>query len=216
VPVTELRTSLSGDVMTDFIGDAENLVTSAPIPPHSYAQFSLRTRETLCERFLSGQSPSWEEDRQISQRRGLPFPYYAPDVLDPGVRQELIADRAGFLRSRAQQDTFDVLTSLLAADVSPAVGFLPREGDSGSELLEGMCSRCHDHTTSPAFGRARFVFDAPTITAAQFQTVSQRISLPKDAPRAMPPRTAGELPPWAVERILSHLSDRCVPKGACQ
>jgi hypothetical protein len=214
VPVTELRDAPSGDVMTDFMVDAENLITAAPIPPHPYAQFSLRTRETLCERFQTGQSTSWEEDRLLSQRRGLPFPYYAPDVLDPKAREQLL-ERPDFLRARSQEEAFDVLRSLLAPEVPAAVGFVPRESDSATEILQGMCSRCHAARTNPALARARFVVDTPTVSPAVFQNVRQRLSLPTDAPRAMPPRNAGEMPTWAVDRVLSHLADRCSPKGAC-
>lgn len=216
VPVTELRDSASGDVMTDFLIDAENLITAAPIPPHPYAQFALRTRETLCERFQTGQSPSWEDDRRLSQLRGLPFPFYAPDVLDSKSREALAGGRSALLERSTATDSFSLLSSLLAPEVAPAVGFVPRETDSASDILQGMCSRCHAPGTSPSLGRARFVVGANAIEASVFQTVRQRLSLPPEAPRAMPPRIAGELPPWAVERVLSYLAERCSPAGQCR
>lgn len=216
IPVTELRDSPSGDVMTDFMIDAENLITAAPIPPHPYSQFSMRTRETLCERFQTGQSPSWEDDRRLSQLRGLPFPFYGPDVLDPRAREQLAQGRSPLVRERGESDAFRLLSSLLAPEVPAAVGFVPRPSDSGADILQGLCSRCHAAETDPALSRARFVFDAPTIAAAVFRGVRERVSLPSDAPRAMPPRIAGELPPWAVDRLLSYLAARCSPPGACE
>lgn len=216
VPLPELGAAASGDVMTDFLADAEVLITAAPIPPHPYVQFSLRTRETLCERFQTGQSPSWEEDRRLSRARGLPFPYHSPDVLDPALRERLAANRAEFWRARHELEAFDVASSLLAADVPAAVGFAPREGDGAPEILQGMCSRCHAAGTGAGLARARFVADASSITPALYRSVRQRLSLPPTAERAMPPRNAGQMPAWAIERVLAHLAERCEPAGQCQ
>lgn len=217
VPMGELLATKSGDVLSDFMVDAETLVAASPLPPHPYAQLSLRTRETLCERFYTGQSPSWEFDRATSRARGLPFPYYGPDVLDPAARSDLLSRPALLWERRAQDDPFDVLTGVLGADVPSAVGFVPRESESAPEILRGMCGRCHAADANPRLLRSRFDAEATgNVEPSTFQEVRARLSLPPSSPDAMPPRRAGTLPGWAIDRVLQYLAARCSTPGACR
>ncbi len=214
--VAELRAAPSGDAMSDFLVDAELVLSSSPAPPHPYGQLELHTRETLCERFETGTSPTWERDRQVSQEGGFPFPFYAPDVLDAAARANLLAGREALWQAERDHDAFDVAASFLAAEVPTAVGFSPREQDTGADILRGMCARCHAADTDPALTRARFNVAAESITPASFREVAARLALPAWSPRAMPPRPAGELPAWAVDRLLDHLAKRCSVPDACR
>ena len=214
ISVSELLAAPSGDALTDFLVDAELMITASPLPPHPYAQMSLRTRETLCERYYTGESPSWEADSLASRSRGLPFPHYEPDVLDQTARSELLASGADFWREREDVDPFDTLTSLLAPEVAAAVGFAPRESDTALEILQGMCGRCHAPDVNPRLERSRFNI-AASVDPATFDEVSRRLSLPPTSPEAMPPRRAGTLPQWAIDRVLDDLATRCSTAGAC-
>jgi hypothetical protein len=216
VPVAELHAAKSGEAMSDFLVDAELLISASPLPPHSYGQLGVLTRETLCERFYTGDSPSWEQDRRTSQAGGFPFPYYAPDVLDAERRSELLAGREAVWQRERARDAFDVAASWLAADVPAAAGFVPREGDAASNILRGLCVRCHAATADSALARARFNAEAETIEPAAFNEVAKRLALPARSPKAMPPRPAGELPDWARDRLLSYLAERCTIPGACR
>ncbi|HEX2875904.1 MAG TPA: hypothetical protein VHP33_31855 [Polyangiaceae bacterium] len=217
IPLDELLATKSGDVLSDFLVDAENLIVDSPLPPHPYAQLSLRTRETLCERFYTGQSPSWEADRLTSRARGLPFPYYGPEVLDPAARSALLSDSANFWARHQEEDPFDLLAGMLGADVPTAVGFVPRESDTAPEILQGMCGRCHAADVNPALSRSRFSAEATdSVDPRTFREVRARLSLPPTSPDAMPPRRAGYLPDWAVERVLDHLAAHCSEPGACR
>lgn len=217
VPLEALLVTKSGDVLSDFMVDAENLIADSPLPPHPYAQMSLRTRETLCERFYTGESPSWERDRLASRARGLPFPYFGPEVLGSAARSELLADPANFWASRREDDPFDVLTSLLSGDVPAAVGFEPRESDSAPDILRGMCGRCHAADTNPTLLRSRFNAEATdSIEPSTFHEVRARLALPPTSPGAMPPRRTGRLPSWAIERVLDYLASRCAAPAGCR
>lgn len=216
VPVQELLAAASGDVMTDFLVDAELAITESPLPPHPYAQMSLRTRETLCERYYTGQSPSWEADRLTSRSSGLPFPYYGPDVLAPAARSELLANRDDFWKGRRDEAPFDVLAALLDPEVPGAVGFAPRESDTAQDILQGMCGRCHATNVKSEFRRARFnVAATDSVEPSTFQAVKARLSLPPTSPQAMPPRNSGTLPQWAIDRVLDYLATRCTTPGGC-
>ena len=72
-----------------------------PRERHLYAQVDFHTRETVCERFQTGTSPTWDRERRESAALGLPMPYYRPDVVDPDRRAEILADRRAFLRRHA-------------------------------------------------------------------------------------------------------------------
>jgi hypothetical protein len=216
VPVSELQAAPSGENISDFLVDAENLVRASPVPPYPYEQLAFLTRETLCERFYLGTSPSWDEGRRESVSRGLHQPYYGPDLLAPEQRARLKAGRA-VLFDKQGSSAFDVASSLVSEEAASAIGFVPREQDTASELLRGMCVRCHSHEAEPGSRRARFNVEAlEHIDPATFRAVRERLSLPKTSARVMPPRRVGELPDWAISRVLDHLRERCTEAGACQ
>src|SRR5882724_9316074 len=144
VPLPELRASESGKVLANFLVTAEQAIRTSPYRhDYPYEQLYFQTREVVCERFHTGTSQTWDHERRESLARGLPVPYYGPDVLDPDRRAEVLADRAAFLRRHAADDAFDVAASFIGAEVATAVGFVPREQDTAPEILRSMCVRCH-------------------------------------------------------------------------
>ncbi len=216
VPVAEVHAAASGANMSDFLVDAENLIRVSPVPPYPYEQLSFPTREVLCERFHDGTSPTWDQGRAESVARGLHQPYYAPDVLGPESRAQLAAGRGAFLRGQSGS-AFDVAASLIAPEAASAVGFVPRADDAAPDILRGMCVRCHAQGTDPSLRRAAFDAEAlDSIAPATFRAVRERLSLPKTAPGVMPPRRVGELPDWAISRVLDYLRERCAVAGACE
>jgi hypothetical protein len=170
----------------------------------------------LCERFYTGTSPTWDLGRSKAVARGLPEPYYAPDVLSAESRAALAAGRTAFLNDK-RGSAFEVAASLIAPEAASAIGFVPRPEDSAPDILTGLCVRCHAHDTDPGLRRA--VFDAQALDSvepATFAAVRGRLTLPKTSPAAMPPHRVGELPDWAISRVLDYLSDHCSVPGACR
>lgn len=217
VPVQELNASESGKVFVSFIADAEQAIRTSPYPnDYPYEQLAFQTREVLCERFHTGKSPTWERHRRESLARGLPVPYYGPDVLDPDRRAEVLADRGAYLRRHEDEAAFDVASGLLGADVATAVGFSPRSEETAPEMLTAMCIRCHASTTDQRLRRSGFNAESiDRVEPALFHKVMRRLRLPKTSPELMPPVRTGELPDWAITRIETYLRDRCTEPGAC-
>jgi hypothetical protein len=170
----------------------------------------------LCERFYTGTSPTWDLGRSKSVARGLPEPYYTPDVLSADSRAALAAGRTAFLNDK-RGSAFEVAASLIAPEAASAIGFVPRQEDSAPDILSGLCVRCHAHDTDPGLRRAAFDAQAlDSVEPATFAAVRGRLTLPKTSPAVMPPHRVGELPDWAITRVLDYLRDHCAVAGACR
>jgi hypothetical protein len=216
--VGTLYAAESGKLFARFIADTEGMVRSSPYRPtdYPYGQLSFQTREVLCERFHTGSSPTWDRHRRESRDRGLPVPYFGPDVVDPQRRAEVAGDRSAFLRRQVGRDAFDVAASFIGPDVAAAVGFVPQPEDSAPDILRAMCVRCHAAATDPRLRRARFNAEAiDRIGPVTATAIRQRLALPRTSPELMPPLRVGELPRWAIARIDRYLRDHCTDPGAC-
>jgi hypothetical protein len=216
IPMSELEATPSGKRLTDFMVDANNTVRAHPGRDQADEQLYFQTREVLCERFYTGVSPTFEENRRRSFAHGQPVPYYGPDVLDREARRKLIYDWTGTLRATAEREPFELAASFLAADVPPATGFTPRAEDSGETILQAACFRCHRANVDPSLRRARFNAEAVSIEPGTFREVQRRLRLPASSAERMPPARFTLLPNWARERLETFLRERCSEPGRCQ
>ncbi len=83
---------------------------------------------------------------------------------------------------------------------------MPDEGSNGAAILTQMCGRCHGAAVDPRLRRAKFsVARVGRLSASEKATLLERLRQPRDAPGLMPPRRFGELPPWALERVIETL-----------
>jgi hypothetical protein len=216
LPVALLADAPSGERFSLFLTDAENTRHAAFPSGYVYAQLDFDSTMPLCERLQAGAIPLWEVARTESMSRGLPMPFHGQDVLDPGKRAEISADRAAFLARHAGDDAFDLAMSLIGADASTAVGFVPRSEDSAAQMLRALCVRCHSNATDVRLKRARFNAERlDRIEPAVADTVRERINLPRSSPELMPPLRVGELPSWAIARIDAYLREHCATPGGC-
>jgi hypothetical protein len=219
IDVSELSASLSGRLMSDFYVDARLTINDSPHGgdyPQLEREFNSAT--VLCELLDSKVSPRWQAYRDELSALGLPVPAPATDVLDPVKRQAILADRAGFLDGFAGASSFDAASSLLAKEVLTQVGIVPREEDSAPVILRQMCVRCHAGDVPSHLGRA--AFDATKLdrfAPVSAREIKARLRLPRHSPRLMPPLRSGELPPWALDRIVTYIDERCsdLRPGAC-
>jgi hypothetical protein len=137
-------------------------------------------------------------------------------VLAAESRAALGLGRSQFL-AEAGGSAFEVAASLISAEAASAIGFVPREQDTAQDMLRGFCIRCHASATEPSLRRARFDAESfESIEPSTFKVVRERLTLPKTSPALMPPRRVGELPDWAITRILDYLRAKCSVPGACE
>jgi len=216
VPVSELHAAKSGQAFAELLNDAGQILALGPHPEAPSEQLYFQTREVVCERFNDGASKTWNEERSVFLSRGLPTPYYGPDVTAPNLRAEVLADRLGFLRRHADEDALDVAMTFIGRDVATDIGFFPRETDSAPEILRAMCIRCHAGDTDPGLRRARFnATSFEHIDPKAFREIVRRLLLPRDSPELMPPVRAGELPRSAIAKVVTYLRDHCAKPNAC-
>jgi hypothetical protein len=220
VPVADLIAAQSGYDLSSFlfyaagladgIGDVPCLPPDCPFSePHPFP-----SQEVLCDRLrqgrADGQGGAWDRYRGQLLARGLPAPYFDPDILDPSLRATVAGDFGAFVTTPPPGgeggDAFTKTSGLIGPDVARAIGFLPDDGDSAGVILQKMCVRCHGAATDGRLARSRFNAAAlDRLDAATAETILERISLPRTSPARMPPLRAGELPGWAIDRVTQLL-----------
>ena len=102
-----------------------------------------------------------------------------------------------------------VLPGLKAMNPGTAVGFLPDPNGDAPAILREMCGRCHTGQEDPGMRRARFdARNPPRLTRASMSEAMRRMQLAEQDPEVMPPRRAGHLPAWAIQRISDYFATR--------
>jgi hypothetical protein len=157
-----------------------------------------------------GNRDAWNGYRQrVLLHEGFPIPYYGYDILESEQGAAARADFGAYLRANPSSDAFDILSPLVSDAIGTAVGFLPDPDGDAPAILRQMCGRCHTGHEDPSMRRARFDARSPErLTPARMSEAMRRIQLPERDPAVMPPRRAGRLPVWAIERIGAYFSAR--------
>jgi hypothetical protein len=157
-----------------------------------------------------GKKDAWNAYRQsVLLREGFPIPYYGYDILESEQGASARADYGAYLRANPSNDAFDILSPLVSDEIGTAVGFLPDPDGDAPAILRQMCGRCHTGHEDPGMRRARFDARNPErLTRASMSEAIRRIQLAERDPEVMPPRHAGHLPAWAVERLGAYFAGR--------
>jgi hypothetical protein len=157
-----------------------------------------------------GKKDAWNGYRQsVLLRDGFPISYYGYDILESEQGASASADYGAYLRANPSNDAFDILSPLVSDEIGTAVGFLPDPDGDAPAILRQMCGRCHTGHEDPGMRRARFDARNPErLTRASMSEAMRRIRLAERDPEVMPPRRAGHLPAWAIERLGAYLAER--------
>jgi hypothetical protein len=165
------------------------------------------SRNVLSDSLCDNTQTRWTTYRAPLQQGGRPVPFYLPDVLEPGKRDEAVLDYRAFLERQSGRDEFEVLADLMSDQALQAVGFQPEAGMNAADILTEMCVRCHNDTTDPSLTRAKFNAQSlDRLSPEEARKAIERISLPSDSPTLMPPRRFGTLPAWAADSLRSYFS----------
>jgi cytochrome c553 len=206
IPLAEIRTSAAGHNLELFVkshalaafGSHEGGAQPSPFDSRLVREEAICTSKSAT--FASYQ-------REVVAGRRAPLPAIDPDPSDPAKRARAIASyRAARAATEARPSLGAELEDLLSSDARRQMSHVPDEASGGAAILTQMCGRCHGEAVDPKLRRARFsVARLDRLSAAEKDALLDRLRLPRDAPGLMPPRRFGELPPWALARVVEVL-----------
>ncbi|MEQ9324811.1 MAG: c-type cytochrome, partial [Polyangiaceae bacterium] len=87
------------------------------------------------------------------------------------------------------------------------VGLAPKPESTGAQIMVNVCRRCHNPTRNPKLTRARFDVDKlTTLPVKELARARDRLTLPIDSPKRMPPARFGRLSDEEIERVSAELT----------
>jgi hypothetical protein len=108
---------------------------------------------------------------------------------------------------RAAQDKAPYLGDMHRPEVLFRVGLAPKPEATGRAILLNVCRRCHNPTRNPQLTRARFDVDKlDRLPLPELDRARNRLTLPIDDPKRMPPARFGRLSDLEIERVKAELS----------
>jgi hypothetical protein len=219
------------DLLRDFLAAHKNDGEYAGIPiasvelsaPNELANF-------LVER---GFSPQPNEASEIASTPIGPFPVIYPgksagwrrayaasltgDELSPPfpaatvtsstllatMTREYLDAISGKIEKRAMPDIRDVFLR----DAGHELGFSVAPEASGSEILDQACKLCHHDGLNQNISRAKFDVDLRRLDRQTRKVAIERLLLPKDDAKRMPPTFYKELSKAEISRLKSYLEE---------
>lgn len=115
---------------------------------------------------------------------------------------------------RAGKDKAPYLGDMHRPEVLFRVGLAPKPDSTGREILLNVCRRCHNPTRNPQLTRARFDVDKlMALPVKELARARDRLTLPIDSPKRMPPARFGHLSDEEIERVSAELTKIIEAKG---
>lgn len=118
------------------------------------------------------------------------------------------------LAGRAKRDQFPYLGDMHRPEILFRVNLAPKPGVTGHKILLNTCRRCHNSRLNPKLSRARFDVDKlEKLPIAVLKRARERLVLPIDDPKRMPPARFGRLSVEEIERVTAVLSGVLEKRG---
>ena len=154
-----------------------------------------------------GRSLTWDGlyDRFVKGEFIAP-PYHDIKVTDPDKLARLTSAyqsyRAGTLPEKMLPDLRDVLLDRGLRNM----GFMVKEGLTGAEILINVCAQCHNSRLPQNISRAKFDVDLTKMSREEKNLAIERIRLPQDDIKTMPPPRIRVLTPAEIELLATELA----------
>lgn len=118
------------------------------------------------------------------------------------------------LAGRASEDKAPYLGDMHRPEVLFRVGLAPKPESTGRQIMVNLCRRCHNPTRNPKLTRARFdVDELMALPVKELARARDRLTLPIDSPKRMPPARFGRLSDDEIERVSAELTRIIEAKG---
>ena len=134
-----------------------------------------------------GESPTWKTiyDKAVAGDF-IATPYHDVKVTDPTKLAKMSKAYTQYMAGKAS-DLPDIRDVFMDAGLRD-MGFAPKKGLDGKQLLQQMCQQCHQSKLDLTITREKFLVDAlDTMTRDEKDVAIQRLQMPVTTRLAMPP-----------------------------
>lgn len=133
-------------------------------------------------------------------------PYHQVKVTDPTklekMTQAYLDLKDGKITKEEFPDTRDVLLNSGLRDM----GYMVKEGLTGEQIIKQACGQCHNNRLNQNISRAKFTVDLSKLDTEEKLKALERINLPDDDVKKMPPTRFRTLTPEEIKRVEQALN----------
>lgn len=159
---------------------------------------------------VPGRSATWRALYEVAKRGdAINVPYHDVKVTDPQKLASATAAYQSYLRGELPAAELPDFRDIYPDDpqILAELGFATEPGLDGEGVLRQACYQCHNPRLDQTIGRARFVADLGKLGREQRDLAIERVMLPPDDPRVMPPSRLRVLSDEARERLIGVLRE---------
>lgn len=156
-----------------------------------------------------GKSATWSALYEKNVRgETIAVPYHDVKVTDPDKLAALTRAYASYRAGTLPRDALPDLSEVFPSDRATLaeIGFAPKPGLDGEGLIRQLCTQCHNGKLDPGLSRARFDADLRKLGPEARWLAAQRVMLPEDDLRSMPPRRFRTLTDEERAKIVAALA----------
>ena len=157
---------------------------------------------------VPGESATWRALYKRAQRgEAIGVPYHNVKVTDPDKLALMTAAYQAYLGGELAREELPDVRDVFPDDPQrlAEMGMMTEPEASGEKVLLQACAQCHNARLDQTLSRANFRADLEGMSRAAKDTAIERLKLPLDDPRAMPPPLLRTLTPEARSRAIEAL-----------
>jgi len=157
---------------------------------------------------IPGTSAAWRAAYEVSKRgAAIAVPYHDVKVTDPAKLAAAAAAYRSYLAGETPADELPDFRDIYPDDpmIRAELGLTTEPGLDASGVLRQACMQCHNTRLDSTISRARFIADFSELGREQRDRAIERLLLPPEDPRAMPPAHHRALTAEGRQRLIDAL-----------
>lgn len=154
---------------------------------------------------VPGRSSTWQAIYDTAKRgEAISVPYHDVKVTDVAKLANVTEAYQRYRRGELSGDELPDFREVYPDDPQTLaeMGFVTEPGLDASGVLLQACGQCHNRRLDQSISRAHFVADMAALDTSQKARALERIQLPLDDPRVMPPARFRRLTDEAKKRLI--------------
>jgi hypothetical protein len=157
---------------------------------------------------IPGQSAAWRAAYEVAKRGvAIAVPYHDVKVTDPAKLAAATAAYRSYLAGETTADELPDFRDIYPDDamLKAELGLTTEPGLDAGGVLRQACLQCHNTRLDNTISRARFIADFSMLDREQRDRAIERLLLPPEDPRAMPPAHHRALTAEGRQRLIDAL-----------